>query len=430
MKLGIGKEKLTPHKTARLAGFAARRDVTGVHDDLYARVFSFHRDDSSPPYLIIQLDVLNVDHLYMTTLCDLLAPLGITENDFIVFCSHTHSAQGGIFDVSSGHKSMMREMIGDNDPELLQALLENSMKAIKQSLENPQEFTSRMAHGTLEELGTNRHSPDMRSDQNVFLIEFTMADGTKALLYNLSCHPTVMNHENMQITADWPGAVNAILGSEYSMVAFFNGSCGDMSTRFTRKESTFDEVNRYGNIVASKLRSLLSEAKPFNLSDISLSYHGITLQEAEVDSVQVAAEKLAQAEKAYAQKQTETDDVTILRKAYSFVEGARMNHFRAQAFLGHTPGDFVVNVGLLHLGSVTIVCSPFELYSVLAMQLKDCYNVEMFGYTNCLLGYMADADSYDAGDYEALSSRFAKGQGEAYIQKLMDLLKQEGIPSL
>ncbi len=430
MKLGIGKEKLTPHKASRLAGFAARRDVAGVHDDLYARVFSFHRDDSAQPYLIIQLDVLNVDHLYMKALSDLLAPLGINEDNFIVFCSHTHSAQGGIFDVSSGHKSMMREMIGDNDPELLQALLENSMVAIKHSLKNPQEFTSRIAHGTLDELGTNRHSPDMRSDQNVFLIEFTMADGAKALLYNLACHPTVMNHENMHVTADWPGAVNAILGSEYSMVTFFNGSCGDMSTRFTRKESTFDEVNRYGEIVASKLRSLLSEAKAFDLSDISLSYHGITLQEAEVDSIQVAGEKLAQAEETYAQKQTETDDVTILRKAYSFVEGARMNYFRAQAFAGHTPGDFVVNVGLIRLGSLSIICSPFELYSVLAMQLKDCYNVEMFGYSNCLLGYMADADSYDAGDYEALSSRFAKGQGEVYIQKLMNLLKQEGIPAL
>ena len=82
----------------------------------------------------------------------------------------------------------------------------------------------------------------------------------------------------------------------------------------------------------------------------------------------------------------------------------------------------MVETGILKINDVTIVCSPFELFSSLALILKEKKHVECFGYTNCLEGYLADCDAWDNLDYEALSSEFQRGEGERYIDLVSALV--------
>jgi hypothetical protein len=281
----------------------------------------------------------------------------------------------------------------------------------------------RMSRGSVKGLATNRHDPAALCDDGLFLVEFLRADGKKILIYNLCCHPTVLNAHNRLISADFPGAVADLLESDgnnsgaYDMVFFVNGSAGDMSTRFTRKESSFDECKRFGALVQKAITETAGRDGEFEaLEEARLEYRRIELKRAEVPAPEAAEQRLAEMRKNLDETKKSTADPKLIRKAESFVEGAEISLLKAR--YPRRGDDVSVETGLLTLNGQKILCVPLELFSSLALPLKRRRNVEFFGYANALLGYLADREAYNAMDYEALFSEFAKGEGEHYIEQL------------
>ena len=89
----------------------------------------------------------------------------------------------------------------------------------------------------------------------------------------MACHPTVLNGENLMLSADFPGALESCF-ADAEMVAFVNGSCGDMSTRFTRRESSFAEMERMAQLAADQLKTLLNQPEPLSPgANLTLEVH-------------------------------------------------------------------------------------------------------------------------------------------------------------
>ncbi|MCE5235774.1 MAG: neutral/alkaline non-lysosomal ceramidase N-terminal domain-containing protein [Clostridiaceae bacterium] len=418
MKMGFAAAAITPPLPCQMAGYAVFREAQGVHDELYARALTFCEGDK-PPVVILGLDVLNLDELCMRALHERLLPLGIRRENLLVCCTHTHASFGGIFDMESGINQAMPDLLGEARPDLVEYLVTQSAAAVESALSDMAEVSVAMSRGAMEgRLATNRHAMELPSDQSVFLMEFLRADGKKLLVYNLSCHPTVLNAENRLLSADFPGGVNARLRDEYDMTLFVNGSAGDMSTRFTRRESSFEECERFAQAVCDKIRELRGQGDFSPLTELALSYRTVPLKEARAETLDTARRNYDNASRNLEAVKASTIDRATVRKAESFVEGAAVGLLKAKHLHKSEQGEVAVQAGLLTVNGVKIVCSPFELFSTLALKLKERKGVEMFGYVNALFGYLADRDAYDAGDYEALMGVFERGAGEAYIDAL------------
>jgi hypothetical protein len=109
------------------------------------------------------------------------------------------------------------------------------------------------------------------ADQQVAVLRVDNLDGKPiAVLYNYGCHPTVMGTDNLMISADYPGAVRKVLHGMFpdTVIQFANSAAGDVSTRFTRRAPTFDEVERIGQIMAGAVLHAMNTAEPFEAERI------------------------------------------------------------------------------------------------------------------------------------------------------------------
>jgi hypothetical protein len=435
VKLGFARRDITPDRfmpgpgqgtaeepdTVPMAGYLFPRSAVGVHDRLYVRALAFS-EKGKQTVVILQMDLLNLDALCMERLYRGMTELNLDKKNLLVCPIHTHSGFGGFFSLERGINREMEDLLGSSRPALADLVVTQSLTAIKDALKNGVETTVRMNKGTLEGLGTNRHDPGLPCDQDLFMMEFYRMDGKKVLVYNLCCHPTVMNAANLYLSADFAGAAAEKLegpSGAYAMAVFINGSAGDMSTRFTRNGSTFEECLRYGDLIVKTLEAL-KKGTFLPLEKVDLRYHRLALQRAETPDPEEAQAHLDHCNKGLEELRNQEAGSGEIRKAASLVEGARIQLLKAR----YTGGNATVQIeaGILTINTTIIVCSPFELFSTLVLALKREKHIEMFGYVNELFGYLADREAYDSMDYEALFSEFKRGEGERYIELISTLL--------
>ncbi len=101
-----------------------------------------------------------------------------------------------------------------------------------------------------------------------------------------------------------------------------------MSTRFTRRESSFAEMERLARMAADQLKTLLNQPEPLSPGEsLTLSVHQNTFRvKAKVlDPVEVAEEKVRTLSAQVEQARREGADAQALRLLESLKEGAENN---------------------------------------------------------------------------------------------------------
>lgn len=135
------------------------------------------------------------------------------------------------------------------------------LAAIDHALKNLEICEVKFGEGFAEGIATNRNNLETSYDHKVSVITFTNTQGKKAIMYHFACHPTILNGNNVYISADLPGEVSKVLEdrSDVNCAMFINGLSADISTRFTRKASTFQEVERIGGKSEEKIKQAVRE---------------------------------------------------------------------------------------------------------------------------------------------------------------------------
>ena len=414
MKVAFNKIDITPMLPVQLSGFGKLQVAYKVHDPLFARVFLF---DDGNELLWIQLDLTCFDQF----LLDLISKeTGFSKDRIIVSAIHTHSAGGGTINTYEGLlKGLDANLGGALNPEYCYRIAKNIGSIIQDLRNDLKETTLKVFNGKVKGLGTDRHDPSLEADEDALVLEWKR-DDSKAMIVRLSCHPTVMDGNNLEVSADFCGAIEPNF-EDYELVAYVNGSCGDMSTRFTRQESSFNEVERFGELVSDQIKEIMTQ-DVIEYSDFNMDYYQktFTLKVKEVDTIDCAKEKLKIAKMKYEEAIQKNLTANELRVARSFVEGAQNNLMSAYAF--STLDDIDVNVSALKLPSVTIIFTPVELFSKLSNPYKQ-YGFEYVGYTNGYLGYMPDKKAYDEGHYEAFSTPYGYGEAEKLMKSIKDWIE-------
>lgn len=405
MEVGCSEIVITPNLPINLGGYSARRQQgRGVASQLFARGFVFAHQAVKAGLITADLLMLNRSQANQVRAAASRLT-GIAEENIIVTCSHTHSGPSTF---------TLPGMDTPPDPDYINWLLKALAGTLLLAAENKE--PCRLGHRATAVTGisASRRQRELPVDRELIVVGFqNQAGALKALLFNFSCHPTVLDASNLLVSPDYPGAAVSAFRKIYpaTVAAFINGACGDISTRFLRRAQTEEEVERLGTVLGGYVTALASDLQ-FDAAGLTVDSLTLPVALKPLPSLEAIEREYKLWQKRLEELQSRGADPAQLRLAQTGLEGAMMQKQRA-AVIGELEREAEIN--LWRMGSLGLASIPGELFSALGRQIKDrspCENTIIAGYSNGYIGYIPDMPAYEQGGYETLASPVERGFGE------------------
>ena len=414
MKLGFAKKEITPPAGLELGGYAGYRPNCGVHDPLFCKVILLEQGDGR--YALVVLDLMCADESLCAKIAAAVEPLGISKERLIVSAIHSHAAPAGVIGGQGALVQINTAIVPENPAfaEYMQAVVHAAAEACFEAARTVEPFVIRAGQGAMPPVGSERHT-GAQPKGILTAAEFGLQSGKKLIFYNFPCHPTVLSAANLLVSADFAGQIEKYLDAD--LTVFANGAAGDISTRFTRKASSFEECERMGALAAAYVRNLL-EPLPFEKpKPLRGKQAHVTLAARKVQPVEEARKQLEETTLRWQQAVKDGLDAGQIRILKSYVEGAGVNLEFAQNMAGIT--EFSVPVTVFRFAGLPFATVPGEFYSTLLPE-----NTAAICYAGGYYRYIADENAYAAGHYEAMAAVVAQGSGEKLSKTIRQMLEQ------
>lgn len=222
---GAAELDITPEPGGELMGYGARRGVsTGVHDRLFARALYLREETASAEMLLLSADLCLIATEQARVVRQAIAGrTPLAPEQILVGCTHTHS----------GPDTGLAALIAGREPptavsRLLDQLVETGVRAVESAR------PARAGWACAEtEIGRNRRIEGGPIDSRVLILRVCEEKGAPlAVLFHHGCHGTVLGHDNLELSADWPGVAASALARETGAIALFLlGSHADIDPR-------------------------------------------------------------------------------------------------------------------------------------------------------------------------------------------------------
>jgi neutral ceramidase len=413
---------ITPPVGGFMEGYAAREGTSqGVHDALKGQALFLKCHTHS--ILLITLDLLGVPLEYTRTIrARVEAATGIPANRIMLACSHTHAGPAGFLTDLPG-------LHNEADLELQAVTRDKIVDAARQAQTTLQPVTWGVAHGRVSGIGANRNDPtEGPQDDEVITLRLDDVSGDPlAVMMSYGCHPTILGHENLLISADFPGAARRALQAIYPHTTFLfaNGASGDISTRFTRRDQTFAEVERAGRILAGEvLRAMQTvETKPGarlggEVLPLALPFRAFPSQE---QAEQETAARRAELEQLEAKNAPHGE----IRRTFTRLQGAEAQVQIRLALEGKTA--IQTELQALFLDDLAWIGLPGEPFTRIVQTIKNRSPFEhtaVVSYANDEAGYFPDEAAYQEKTYEALISPYREDIATMITHYAIELLEK------
>ena len=120
----------------------------------------------------------------------------------------------------------------------------------------------------LTSIGQNRRHPEWPIDHRLDVLAADTREGRNiATIARYACHPTTMERDNLDISAEWPGeacrVIEQVIGGDATGI-YVNGACGNINPTWMWQR--FDEVHRVGSIVGARAAALSQELRPLGIN--------------------------------------------------------------------------------------------------------------------------------------------------------------------
>lgn len=414
MRIGFAKTEITPPLGTELGGYAGYRPCSGVHDPLFCKAVVL--EQQGVRYGLIAFDLMCVDESLHHAVADAVADLGIAKERLIACAIHSHATPVGLVP-GRGRLAKVNSTITPQNPDFshyIRQVITAAADACSRATAELEPFAVRTARVPAPAVGSERHTGNAPIGE-LTVLQCQTESGNNLIIYNFPCHPTVTNAANLLVSADFVSGIEAQLGAD--MAVFLNGAAGDISTRYTRRESTFAECERMGRIAAEQIRKAIEHA-PFLRPTPLIGIHAdITLDARKVDSPEDAEQQLRAHTQRWQDAVNRGEDALAVRTLKSYVEGAGVNLEFAQTMDGIRKLNLPVTV--FRFCGLDFMTVPGELFSTLQPG-----NTSVIGYANGYYRYICDENAYAVGYYEAMAAIIARGQGEHLIREIHKLLRQ------
>ncbi len=420
---GAVEVDITPPVGVALSGYGARtQNSIGVHDPLKAQTLFLQLD--SAKLLIITCDLIGVDGSLTRQLRqEIAAELDIPTEHIMITCSHTHSGPQGFLPDEPGHISI-------EDKVLVEITRRKLFGAAKWAVSIKQPATVSFSDLNLTGIGKNRNNPEEGpQDTQLSVLRLDDAEGDPiAVLFNYGCHPTVMGYDNLLITADFPGAARRALKDHFPSCVFLftNGASGDISTRFTRREQTFSEVNRMGLLIASGVLQAMVKSEPINVDALVGVCVPVQFPLRTLPPMAEITTTIEALKKKKLRLEEEAAPKGVIRKVVTQLEGAQgqLEMVNILKDLSH----FTTEIQFLTIGSLFLVGIPGEPFSQTVLDIKAaCASKKAIAisYANDSKGYFPDQRSIAENTYEALISPYDQRVSELIYQVTVNQCHKE-----
>jgi neutral ceramidase len=413
---------ITPPVGTPLEGYGAREGVSqGIHDPLVAQLLLLKSDENQ--VVLICLDLLGVGLAFTHRVRDgIEKATGIPAEGIILACSHTHAGPAGYIDELPG-------LPVSSDPELQRITIRQLTGAALWAQQKLEPARLGVGKGIVEGIGRNRNDPEHGPmDEELVLLRVDDVHGhPMAVMMNYGCHPTVLGYQNLLISTDFPGAARSALRKVFpgTLFLFTNGASGDVSTRFTRREQTFAEVERMGNMLAGEVLKVMSSVITESHVDLSGHVEPVKLPIRPFPSAEETEETLHELEIGLQELKDAGASHGDIRRATTRVEGATIQVILTKELAGRTHME--TELQILKLGPLGLVGLPGEPFVRTVLDIKAKSSMPytaVISYANDEVGYFPDARSFEVGTYEALSSPYQDDIAETLTQLSLTMLER------
>lgn len=223
LQAGAAKVALDPPLGIPMFGYGAREGVArAVRDRLHARAL-YLRGRSE--FLLVEVDLCLLSADQANALRARIAKrTEVSAERILLGCVHTHSGPEPGFVAWLG---------GAPEPSHAEPLWQRVEEAAVRACASAFPARLGVGRGTLR-IGRNRRRAGGPVDDTLWVIRVDDADGApRAVLYLHGCHPTVLGHENLAYSADWPGVASARVEARLpgAVVLFALSAHGDIDPR-------------------------------------------------------------------------------------------------------------------------------------------------------------------------------------------------------
>jgi len=263
-RAGVSRVDITPAPGHVMGGYADRKlPATGTHDPLYATVLLIESGENS--LALVTCDLRS----FVSTRVGELARQKFGVKTTIISVSHTHSgplAWEARTPWYAEAEDKMVEAIGKAKAAAFPASLAVSSGHVYLGFNRRKVVDGRAAMWwrNAEKLPSHPLDPTV----NVLVVKD--ADGkTRAVLVNYACHPSILGPDNLEFSADYPGAMKRFVESHVpgALCLFVQGGAGDINP-YRDKEPVADQgfqaVEEMGQELGKYVTSILGRAQAFS----------------------------------------------------------------------------------------------------------------------------------------------------------------------
>lgn len=419
LSVGFGGVEVTPPIGVAMAGFAARVERAGEpHDPFFARAMTARCTRSGERLALIAVDAVALDIADSARIRrDVAAGTGIPAEHVVVAATHTH-----------GGPAVLPGRMGDEaDHDALDRMVTGAVEAARLAEADRAPAAVRLTVGHADE-AHNRRTPGGPTDRDVPAVWVRRADGLAGVLTSYACHPTVLSHENVRLTRDYPGEVVSWLEGRApgATAMFVTGCAGDANTGYDpapsaepSAERSFAEAHRVGAAVGAAAWAGVvpgsSGAAYENQVAVARRSVPLPLSAPSSELAEQAAELRVAAASA-------TDPGAARWLAIQADWAKRWAGAASPQALPH-------DVTALRLGDVVLVALPGEPFATTGLRIKEALGAGTvtFAYADGCPGYLPDRCAYDRGGYEVELAHRYYDQPAAFAPEAADLLVDAAI---
>lgn len=410
-----------------MGGYAARQGpARGIHDDLHARALVLELGGELAALVSLEL-LYPTPELVEQVRAAASRELGVPSDSVMVSAVHTHSGPSVLGIDSEPDRGCLDEYWSLVPALAASSLLEARERAVEAGV--------RLGVGRLEGWTVNRRRPQGGPlDNEVLTVLFEGSGGPVAAVVSFACHAVVLGHNNLLISADYPGAVSRVVERlTGAKTLFLAGACGDVNPLtpgtvlervYDRSVGTFEDVEEMGTALACEAVKSLMGRRPREVAALRAARRTVELEALSIP--EVGPEEVARLEEKLKRAVASGEPVEQLRVELAL---ARWRAEAAARLRERAPGGrLTTEVQALRVGDAAVVGLPGEPFAEVGLRVKSgspARSTIVAGYANDAIGYVPTSAAYDEGGYEVTppACLVSRGSAEKLAGEALALLR-------
>lgn len=227
LQAGAARVEITPSPGVDMMGYGARKGpATAIHDPLHARSLALSQEQGGQEraLLIVSAELCLMAPEQARALRERISrSTGLSIAQILISCTHTHSGPD---------TGLAARTAGRSEPTHVAALFDGIVTAATSAWQRRRSAQLGWG-GTRVEIGRNRRLERGPVNREVRILRVLGEGGEPiATLFSHGCHGTVLGHDNLEISADWPGVASlAIEAAGAGVAPFLLGAHADIDPR-------------------------------------------------------------------------------------------------------------------------------------------------------------------------------------------------------